>query len=290
MVTASDCTSHSCDQGPTVREVPCKSALVKSGICDYALNCYTGCQHACRYCYARFMGRFHHPDQPWGSFVDVKLNAPEVLTRQLRRRRTYPGSVFVSSVCDGWQPLESRYRLTRSCLGPLLEHGFELHILTKSSLARRDLDLLTGCPRVLLGVTVTTLDEHLRRQLEPHASPAADRIALLREAARRHIRIYAFFGPLLPGLTDTTANIDKLFAAVADLPLSHIYVDRLNRRWGVWPSLKQWLGTYRPDLLPAIRNALFDTTASHQYEQRLRQRIRRTAARFGLASKLRGLC
>ena len=70
---------------PIVRETVCKTILNRGGISDYSLNCYTGCTHACVYCYARFMQRFHPHDEPWGAFVDVKVNAVEVLKRQLRR-------------------------------------------------------------------------------------------------------------------------------------------------------------------------------------------------------------
>lgn len=284
--------SSSCDGGakaPRVREVECKTALVRSGICDYALNCYTGCQHACLYCYARFMGRFHHPGETWGNFVDVKTNAPEVLRRQLGRKRTYPGSVFLSSVCDGWQPLERRYELTHQCLEPLLSSGFELHVLTKSSLVLRDLDILAGSNRVLVGATITTMDESLRQKLEPSASPSGERVEMLRQAARRGLRIYAFLGPLLPGLTDTAENINALFAAVADLPLSHIYVDRLNLRWGVWPVLKRW-SQDNPRLAQEFRSALFNEAGQARYEQRLERRVRRAAADVGLLDRLQGFC
>ncbi|MFQ6033606.1 MAG: hypothetical protein ACE5KR_01965, partial [Candidatus Bipolaricaulia bacterium] len=71
--------------GVTVRHVTCKSLLNRSGISDYSCNCYTGCGHGCAYCYARFMQRFHPHKEPWGRFVDVKINALEVLARQLRR-------------------------------------------------------------------------------------------------------------------------------------------------------------------------------------------------------------
>src|ERR1039458_7036393 len=81
-----------------VRETVCESILNRSGLSDYSLNCYTGCTHACVYCYARFMQRFHPHDEPWGAFVDVKVNAVEVLKRQLRRAEA--GTVFVSSACD----------------------------------------------------------------------------------------------------------------------------------------------------------------------------------------------
>ena len=144
---------------PIVRETVCKTILNRSGLSDYSLNCYTGCTHACVYCYARFMQRFHPHDEPWGAFVDVKVNAVEVLKRQLRRAE--PGSVFVSSACDGWQPIEAQWRLTRRCCELLLERGFQMHVLTKSALVLRDLDLFAGRP-VQLGITLTTLDEQLQ--------------------------------------------------------------------------------------------------------------------------------
>ena len=79
-------------RGPVVRETVCKTILNRTSICDYSLNCYTGCEHGCVYCYARFMQRFHPHDEPWGQFVDVKVNAVEVLKRQLRRAK--PGDVL----------------------------------------------------------------------------------------------------------------------------------------------------------------------------------------------------
>jgi hypothetical protein len=101
-----------------VRETVCKTILNRGSISDYTLNCYTGCSHGCVYCYARFMQRFHPHDEAWGKFVDVKINAVEVLKRQLRR--LLPGDVFVSSACDGWQPVEAQYGLTRRCCELLL--------------------------------------------------------------------------------------------------------------------------------------------------------------------------
>jgi DNA repair photolyase len=96
-----------------VREVACKTLLNKCSIDEYSFNCYVGCSHACRYCYARFMQRFHPHDEDWGEFVDVRVNAPNVLARQVRRLK--PGSVFTCSACDGWQLIEQDYQLTRRC-------------------------------------------------------------------------------------------------------------------------------------------------------------------------------
>lgn len=272
--------------GPEVREVPCKSILVKSGICDYALNCYTGCQNACVYCYARFASRFQHGQQPWGSFVDVKVNAPEVLRKQLARSRTYPGTVFVSSVCDGWQRLEEKYRLTRACLRPLLEAGFELHILTKRTLVERDFDILAGQPRVELGVTVTCADEALRQIVEPDASPTAERIETLRRAHKAGIPTYAFIGPLLPGITDTAENIESLVGMLATTGIRYAYTDRLNLRWGVWPAMVAWLKRHRPGMLAGVKAALWTQEGQQRYEQDLRKRLADAAERAKLKARV----
>ncbi len=279
----------STQRSPVVREVTCKSALVKSGICDYAVNCYTGCQNACVYCYARFASRFQHGQQPWGTFVDVKVNAPEVLRKQLARPRTYPGTVFLSSVCDGWQRLEEKYRLTRACLAPLLDAGFELHILTKRTLVERDFDILTGRDRVELGCTITCADESLRRLIEPDASPTAERIETLRRAAKAGIPTYAFLGPLMPGITDTAENIESLVTALATTKIRYAYTDRLNLRWGVWSALSAWLQRHRPQLLPHVKAALWSAEGQQEYERTLRKRLTDAARKTGLKAELR-LC
>ena len=95
-----------------IREIHARSILSRSKVFDYVVNPYTGCQHGCTYCYARFMKRFTGHSEPWGQFVDVKVNAPELLETQVNRRPM--GRVWVSGVCDPYQPLEKKYGLTRS--------------------------------------------------------------------------------------------------------------------------------------------------------------------------------
>lgn len=275
------------DGGCWVREVECRSVLNKSGLADYAVNCYAGCEHGCVYCYARFATRFSHPGEPWGSFVDVKINAPQVLTDEAKRKRV--GRVFISSVCDGWQPLEASYHLTRQCLEILVPHRYPLTILTKSTLASRDLDLLTSKEGVELGVTITTLDEGLRRLIEPRSSPSAGRLALLQEAKRRGIRTYAFVGPLLPYLSDTENSLAPLLKAVKDVGADYFYVDRLNRRFGVWPSLKSLLQEHFPNLMDEYRWIFFNERASREYSDRLIATVNCLARKQGLDGRMR-LC
>ena len=230
---------------PIVRETVCKTILNRSGLSDYSLNCYTGCTHACVYCYARFMQRFHPHDEPWGAFVDVKVNAVEVLKRQLRRAK--PGSVFVSSACDGWQPIEAQWRLTRRCCELLLDRGFHLHVLTKSALVLRDLDVFAGRP-ASIGITLTTLDEQLRELWEPGAASVQERLAVIKAAREAGLQTSVMFGPLLPFLSDSQAAIDALLEQAADLGTDQIWVDALNPRPRVWPAIADLLRAKFPGL------------------------------------------
>jgi DNA repair photolyase len=271
---------------PVVREVPCKTILNRSGLSDYSLNCYTGCAHACVYCYARFMQRFHPHEEPWGAYVDVKVNAVEVLKRQLRRAA--PGTVFVSCACDGWQPIEAQWRLTRRCCELLLERDVQLHVLTKSALVLRDLDLFAGRP-VELGVTVTTFDKRLQHLWESGGAGAEDRLGVIEAARKAGLQTSVMFGPLLPVLSDSQAAIDGLLERAADLGVDRIWVDALNTRPRVWPAVAELLRAEFPELLQPYRKILFDPAARAQYLKELRARIDRAATRMAVADRV-GTC
>lgn len=262
---------------PVIREIECKSVLSKSKITDYTVNCYIGCLHACVYCYARYMKRFTGHDEPWGQFADVKINSPYVLERELRRAA--PGRVIMSSVCDGWQPLEQEYELSRRCLSLLLHYGFHVTILTKSSLVRNDLDVLED-ESVELGATLTTMDEALRRKIEPGASPTGERIEMLREAADRGIKVWAFLGPFMPFLSDSDENIEALFKSLSGLKLERVYYDKLNARPGVWRSIKSFLGENYPYLIGSYGRILYNETERETYIQGLRRLVRMYAEKY----------
>lgn len=201
-----------------IREVMAKSILSKSQVFDYAINVYVGCQHACLYCYAKFMKRFTGHAEEWGAFVDVKMNAPELLAKEIAKKR--PGRVWISGVCDAYQPLERKYQLTRKCLEILVENRWPVRVQTKSPLVLRDLDILKQRGDVEVGFTITTADERMCRIFEPGAPPIMKRIAALEQLHGEGIRTFAMIAPLLPGA-------EKLPVLLKD-SANHVLVDRMN--------------------------------------------------------------
>lgn len=202
------------------REVEARSILNKSKIFDYCVNPYTGCQVGCRYCYARlFIPRYTGHSEPWGSFVDVKKNGVDILRRQLRRAKR--GVVWVSSVCDPYQPLEGRYELTRRLLKELLAANFPVNIQTKSALVVRDIDLFKQFEEIEIGFTITTEDETIARLFEPGASAVRERIEALKKLKRAGLKTFAFLGPLLPG------NAERLASLIED-KVDRVFIDRMN--------------------------------------------------------------
>jgi len=266
------------------RKVECKSLLNKSGISDYAVNCYSGCAHACVYCYARFATRFTHPREDWGKFVDVKENAVQVLAKEVKRRRV--AQVMLSSVCDAWQPVESKTLLTRQCLELLVQHRYPIRALTKNALAARDLNLMALGADTHFGVTVTTLDPNLARLIEPGASAPQARLELLQTAKSKGLKTYAFLGPLMPHLSDTERNITGLLKAVKDIGVDYFYIDKLNLRYGVWPALLKLLKEHYPALIPEYRKIFFDQMAKEGYAYNLSSTVSTLAHKLGMADKM----
>src|SRR5574340_406657 len=220
-----------------VTEIKAKAILSKSQVYDYALNAYVGCQHACVYCYARFMKRFTGHTEAWGDFVDVKINAPELLAKEIKKKKV--GRVWVSGVCDAYQPLEKRYKLTRRCLEILVENNWPFTVQTKSDLVLRDIDIIKKAKDAEVCFTITTLDEKIRKIFEPGAPPSAKRVEALGILHAAGIRTSVMVAPLLPGAEGLPAALK----GKADSAL----VDRLNYHYADWAYKKYGLQLARED-------------------------------------------
>ncbi|HPL64669.1 MAG TPA: radical SAM protein [Syntrophales bacterium] len=203
-----------------IREILAKAILSKSQVYEYALNPYVGCGHDCSYCYARFMKRFTGHRERWGDFVDVKINAPELLAAEVGKKR--PGRVWISGVCDPYQPLERKYRITGRCLEILTASGWPFTVQTKSALVLRDLEILKKARKndIEVGFSIATADDGIRKIFEPVASPIEKRIEALGTIRENGICTFAMIAPLLPG----AEGLARLLKGKAD----YVLVDRMN--------------------------------------------------------------
>lgn len=253
-----------------------------SGV-TYAINPYVGCQHACSYCYARFMSKYSgHQGEAWGSYVDVKINAARVLQQQLRRRkRITKDPVLFSSVTDAYQPLERRYKVTRGCLELLVRHEFPISILTKSDLVLRDSELLGQNSENEVGMTIITLNEKVRRVFESGASPSERRLKALQEISAQGIRTYGFVGPIIPELS--TPHLEELIRQLAEAGVAYVLFDRLNIKYGNRPVIEQALRTHFGPKAKTIFDAL--RPGSHYYEM-VRKEIIEQSLRYGLEADI----
>jgi DNA repair photolyase len=216
-------------------EVEAKSILSPSKLpdADYVANPYTGCQFACAYCYASFMGRYAgEPIEAWGDYVHVKTNAVQLLEEDLARleRTGHEGSILLSSVTDAWQGAEKKYRLARGMLEVLGRRQYPglISILTKSPLILEDLDRLSALPHVEVGVTLTTTDDAVARIFERQAPLASRRLKVLRQLSEAGLPTYAFVGPLLPHLRFRPELLDQLFASIAAAGTTDVYCEQIN--------------------------------------------------------------
>jgi DNA repair photolyase len=259
-----------------VHSIIARSILQKSGLpgTEYVINPYTGCVHGCVYCYARFMKRFTNHPEPWGTFLDAKVNAPDLLRRELaRRRKPLADGVFLCSVTDPYQRPEEKFRLTRGILEALLERQVPVSILTKSDLVLRDIDLLAQFADCSVGLSFSTTEDDLARELEPRASPPSRRAAALRELHQAGIDTFAFFSPFLPGVSD----LDRLWESVAG-SVDEIGVEAMNTRGGNWLGVEAVLARRQPALLEACRRAIREES----YWADLEARSERIATKAGI--------
>ena len=192
---------------------------------DFSLNPYAGCSFRCSYCYVpKFPNARHEPGQ-WGTWVEVKINAPELLQKD--RLKIFNSRIFFSSATDPYQYLELKYRLSRRCLQELLRYRpAKLTMHTRSHLILQDLELLRCFGSVLqVGVSITTDDEAIRSQFEPQAPSIKRRIELISTLKRNGINVYASIAPLLPCDPERLAKLIKPYVERA-------WIDRMR-----WPEV-----------------------------------------------------
>lgn len=222
-----------------VKEVNVKDYLTKSNLpaSDFVINPYVGCPHGCKYCYASFMKRFTGHTEEWGEFIDIKRCNKKINIKKLEGK-----TLFLSSVTDCYNEFEEKYKITRSILEQLVEANITINISTKSSLILRDIDLLKRFKNLTVSISINTLDENFKNDMDK-ASSIEDRINTLKILHENGIYVILFMSPIFPYITDFKAIIEKTKGFVDEY-----FFENLNLRGAYKGYILNYIYKAYPDL------------------------------------------
>jgi DNA repair photolyase len=267
-----------------------------------SLNPYRGCEHGCIYCFARpthsYLGL--SPGLDFESRIFAKINAPELLRRELARVSYTPEPIALGVNTDAYQPCDRELQLTRRVLEILHECKHPVALITKSSLIERDIDLLADMARkdlAIAAVTITTLDPAIARTLEPRAAAPARRLRTIRTLREAGIPVCVSIAPVIPFVTEP--DLERVLEAAAEAGADSAGYIILRLPWELNPLFQQWLQAHFPDRAQRVMNRIRDMRGGKDYVAEfgsrmkgegvwadlIRQRFEKAAARFGLMER-----
>ena len=269
---------------------------------NVSLNPYRGCEHGCIYCFARpthsYLGL--SPGLDFESRIYAKVNAPELLRRELAKPSYVAEPIAVGVNTDAYQPCERERQLTRRVLEVLHECEHPVALITKSSLIERDIDILAPMAArrlAAVAVTVTTLDPVIARTLEPRAAAPARRLRTIRTLTEAGIPVGVSIAPIIPFVTEP--EIEQLLEAVRDAGAIHAHYVVLRLPWEVSPLFQQWLEAHFPERAQRVMNRVREMRGGKDYDSAfgarmrgegvwadlIRQRFEKAVHRLGLHGK-----
>ncbi len=254
-----------------IKEIEVKNVITKSNlpICDFSVNPYMGCEHACKYCYASFMKRFTNHPEPWGEFLDVKY------WDKIRNPKKYADKeLFIGSVTDPYNPEEEIYGRTRALLTELQGSGAKLSIATKSDLILRDIDIIKTFPDTRVSWSVNTLDETFKDDMDKAVS-IERRLAAMKAFYKAGVRTTCFISPIFPGITDVKAIIEQV-----KNQCNLIWLENLNLRGNYKAVIMEYIKEKYPALLPLYQDIY--SRGNRSYWETLDTELKEYASEIGL--------
>jgi DNA repair photolyase len=243
---------------------------------NVSLNPYRGCEHGCIYCFARpthaYLGL--SPGLDFESRIFAKVNAAELLRRELARPGYVPESIAIGVNTDAYQPCERERRLTREVLEVLAECRHPYGLITKSALIERDIDLIAPMAEQGLAgaaITLTTLDGEIARTLEPRAAAPARRLRAIRTLTEAGIPVSVSVAPIIPFVTEP--EIERILEAAKDAGAVGAHYTVLRMPWEVNPLFQQWLHAHFPDRAQRVMNRIRDMRGGKDYDSDFSKRM-----------------
>ncbi len=271
-----------------------------------SLNPYRGCEHGCIYCFARpthsYLGL--SPGLDFESRIYAKVNAPELLAREMAKKSYVPEPIALGVNTDAWQPVERDLQLTRRVIQVMSEHNQAFAAITKNSLIERDIDLLAPMAEkglMMAAITITTLDADIARTLEPRAATPARRLRTIRALSEAGIPVGVSIAPVIPFVTDQ--DMERVLEACAEAGATSASYIVLRLPWEVAPLFKGWLEAHFPDRAERVMNRVRDMRGGKDYDSSfstrmkgeglwadlLKQRFANAVRRLGLNARNHGI-
>ena len=280
-------------RGITFHEVHARSIISKVPSASrvpfqWTINPYRGCSHACVYCFARNTHTYLDLDagHDFDSQIVVKVNAPDLLRRELRAPRWRGEHIAMGTNVDCYQRAEGKYELMPGIIRALTETANPFSILTKGTLVLRDLDLLTEAAQVTevgLNVSVGIVDKSLSRSIEPGAPAPGRRLAVCEAFAGRGLRCGVLMGPVVPYLSDSPEQLEAAVRAIAAAGAAHVTAIVLHLRPGAREWFLRWLQRTHPDLMPAYRELYGSRAyAPASYQRQISEQVAALARQYGV--------
>ena len=225
----------------------------------YSLNPYQGCEHGCSYCYARNTHEYYGFDAglDFESKLIAKTNAPQLLEKLLLDPKWQPNPISLSGNTDCYQPLERKMELTRSILKVFAKYRHPVGMITKNSLILRDIDLLEDLAKdnlVKVFISITSLDEKVRRAMEPRTASATKRLKTIEELSKVGVPVGVMCAPIIPGLTDH--EVPSILKSAADHGALSAGMTIVRLNGSVGPIFEDWVSKNFPDRAPKVLNQI----------------------------------
>jgi DNA repair photolyase len=250
---------------------------------DFTINPYRGCTHACTYCFARPTHTYldMNAGRDFETKIVVKVNAPDVLRRELAARRWKGDPIAMGTGTDPYQRVEGRYRLMRGIIQALIDTRNPFSILTKATLILRDVDLLQRAAdhaAVSAAFSIGTLDERVWRETEPGTPHPKARIEAIRTLTDAGIPTGVLMAPILPGISDSPHQLREVVEAALEAGATHVSPILLHLRPGVREEFMPWLERHHPDLVERYESLYPRAYASPDERRRTGRQVSRIVA------------